>query len=180
MAWVLAARQWWVATMLARRIRLTGLHLTDSASGLGTLAAAAVEFHEELDIAATTDQQLCVALFRVVDGDPVEAGARIRSLMRRHERAYRVEFDQIACVFIVDDRPQAVLAASRICQSLSTHMTEGAPYSVTEVGMASCPVDGVTLLDACASAATRFAPLVRFEAVAAALSPVDTAAATSG
>lgn len=150
---------------LRRRWAEVGLGLEEHATGLASIAAIPVLFPAELDTARATGTQLAVLALRRYTEHPEEFGRRLAAATRAHETGWRIDFDLFAVTIAVEDRDEAVLAASRIGRAAcGDHASRD-----LRVGIAMCPEDGSDLFDALDVAGRRMRGFGVLDAVAAQL-----------
>lgn len=150
---------------LRRRWSEVGLGLEEHATGLASIAAIPVLFPAELDTARATGTQLAVLALRRYTEHPEQFGRRLAAATRAHETGWRIDFDMFAVTIAVEDRDEAVLAASRIGRAACGDQAS----RDLRVGIAMCPEDGADLFDALDVAGRRMRGFGVLDAVAAQL-----------
>lgn len=162
-----------IAQVRAHRLRRSwaevGMGLEERATGLASIAAIPVLFPAELDTARATGTQLAVLAMRRYSEHPEAFGRRLASATRAHETAWRIDYDEFAITITVNDREEAILAATRIGRAAcGEHATRD-----LRIGVAMAPNDGDDLLDLVDVAARRMRGFGVLDAVSEQLRRLD-------
>jgi hypothetical protein len=178
----LAVREQLRAARLRARARLAGHGMVDDATGLATLPAAELGWGAELDVAAAHGTRVAVVALRTYTAPADDVGRALAAALREHEVGVRVDHDACAALVHVAGRDDAVLAAARLLDAVSTRLDAGDGAGAStgtspDVGLALASTVRSDLLDVVDEALARLVPPARLREVArelrAASAPAD-------
>ncbi|MCW2922967.1 MAG: hypothetical protein JWM98_371 [Thermoleophilia bacterium] len=161
---------------LRRRWTEIGMGLEERATGLASLAAIPVLFPSELETARATGTQLAVLVMRRFTAHPEELGRNLAAATRAHETGWRLDYDLFGVTITVEDRDEAIRAASRLGRAACG--ADGATSDL-RVGIAMCPTDATDLFDAVDVAMRRMRGFSVLDAVAQQLAIASAPAAAA-
>lgn len=161
------------AQVITHRVRRhwarAGMGITEVATGLASLTAIPVIFPHELETARSSNAQLAVVVMRRFTEHPEWFGKRLAESTRAHETGWRIDYDSFAATLVIENRNEAVLAASRLARAACGEES----IDDLRIGIAICPEDAVDMLDAIDVANRRMRGFSHLESVAAQLRELD-------